>query len=185
MSANGTSAPASSPPARDPALAALSVEPGGVLLTLWVTVFVLGNIYAAYWLIKAFLNAHPEKRHALRQALGKLWPARSAAGAAAAGSYGKSPDAMLNGFSRDGGRLPQGVPRCQPAAVCPCEQTYSSRLTEAAAGAAEHVYPVLLEWRELGTKVTSALGSKMILQVGVAAVCGGGPVAAGGVGASV
>lgn len=50
----------------------LVIEPGGQLNALWGTVFAFGNLFAIFWLVRAFLNAHPEVAYQVRLQLAKI-----------------------------------------------------------------------------------------------------------------
>lgn len=54
------------------AAANLVIEPGGQLPILWGVVFAFGNLFAVFWLVRAFLNAHPEVAYQVGVQLAKL-----------------------------------------------------------------------------------------------------------------
>jgi hypothetical protein len=47
----------------------LTVEAAGTVTWLWATFFVFGNAFAGFWLVLAFLNAHPEVKYKLHELL--------------------------------------------------------------------------------------------------------------------
>jgi hypothetical protein len=53
-------------------IAGLTIEPYGQLQTLWLTMFIFGNVFAVFWLARAFLNAHPHIAYQIRCALAKI-----------------------------------------------------------------------------------------------------------------
>jgi hypothetical protein len=53
-------------------IAGLTIEPFGHLQTLWLTMFIFGNVFAIFWLARAFLNAHPHIAYQVRCALAKI-----------------------------------------------------------------------------------------------------------------
>jgi hypothetical protein len=53
-------------------IAGLTIEPFGHLQTLWLTMFIFGNVFAIFWLARAFLNAHPHIAYQIRCSLAKI-----------------------------------------------------------------------------------------------------------------
>jgi hypothetical protein len=53
-------------------VAGLTIESSGVIWWQWVTFFIVGNVFAGFWLVLALLNAHPDIVFKVRQLLGKL-----------------------------------------------------------------------------------------------------------------
>lgn len=53
-------------------IAGLTIEPYGQLQALWLTMFIFGNVFAIFWLARAFLNAHPHIAYQIRCALAKI-----------------------------------------------------------------------------------------------------------------
>jgi hypothetical protein len=53
-------------------IAGLTFEPYGHMQALWLTMFIFGNVFAIFWLARAFLNAHPHIAYQIRCALAKF-----------------------------------------------------------------------------------------------------------------
>jgi hypothetical protein len=50
----------------------LTIEASGTVWWQWLTFFAFGNLFAGYWLVLAFLNAHPDVRYKLHQLFVRL-----------------------------------------------------------------------------------------------------------------
>lgn len=64
-----SSTPSYPPLAPGTVIQGLTVEASGTVWWQWITFFVFGNLFAGYWLVLAFLNAHPDVRYQIGQFL--------------------------------------------------------------------------------------------------------------------
>eukprot|EP00775_Hariotina_reticulata_P011714 gene11714-11859_t len=172
----------------------LAIEPWGQIPYLWATFFAFGNLFALFWLSRAFLNAHPEISYKVSQVLARLGLARgkrrkmSAQHSSSVNGDGLGITEAAAEHGGDAGRavLPAVVPAShhhhhitQPQDLC-TEQNAAG----AANGHAEvfgaatdtsssvssddasdvQLRTVQLDWRNMSYGVKTSRGKKMILQ---------------------
>lgn len=132
-----------SAPGNDPSASfGLVIEPAGQLLTLWVTTFVVANVFAGFWLAKAFINALPSIAYRLSKVSSAIklhMPKRSS------GSHSSS--------------------RSSSSSSLPVQSLDSlGRASEDIKKHRQQMQPVVFEWRNMGCTVDTASGSRAILQ---------------------
>jgi hypothetical protein len=122
----------------------LVIEPAGQLLTLWVTTFVVANIFAGFWLVKAFINALPSIAYRLNKVSSAIKLHMPGAGSSS-----------------------HGTSRCSSSSSLPVQSQDSlGRFSEDVKKQQQQMQPVVFEWHNMGCTVDTASGSRAILQVG-------------------
>jgi hypothetical protein len=125
------------------------IEPAGQLQTLWVTTFVVANIFAGFWLVRAFIAALPSIAYRLN----------------------KVSSAIKLHISKGGSR---GASRCSSSSSLPVQSQDSlGRDSEDVKKQQKQMQPVVFEWRNMGCTVDTASGSRAILQVGACCTTAG------------
>jgi hypothetical protein len=172
----------------------LSIEPWGQIPYLWATFFAFGNLFALFWLSRAFLNAHPEIVYQAKQTLGRLGLRRSkrqkkpaarssslngdGTGAEimeAAGDEGAhTGKAVLPASTSNHHHISQPQDLCteQATAGAPMDHAggFGSATDSSSSSASDdasdvQLHIVRLDWRNICYSVKTSRGRKMILQV--------------------
>jgi hypothetical protein len=122
----------------------VEIEPAGQLLTLWVATFVVANIFAGFWLVKAFINALPSIAYRLNKV-----------------------SSAIKLHMQKGGSSSHSSSRCSSSSSLPVQSEDSlGRASEDLKKHKQQMQPVVFEWRNMGCTVDTASGSRAILQVG-------------------